>query len=229
MWQSLMMRRIAIIEEEIATSCENAGLAMTRPIEITLKKLRILFQKIKLFLFIIFLTPFICGAFGILHDQITYTLSEEYYTKFKFIQFGLIEKQGMTMEMNHRLGAVIVGFGATWWVGIPIGLFYAITLMFFKSTKNLYKLYFKTVLLTFAITIVTSFAGYLYWKLILQNEPPNWYLPETVRDRNSFFCVGSIHNFSYLGAEIGLIAGMLYLILLKRKEKNASRSINFRK
>lgn len=185
-------------------------------------------QKIKLFLFIIFLTPLICGTFGILHDQITYSISYEYYTRFKFIQFGLVDEDG-AMLMNHRLGAVIVGFGATWWVGIPIGLFYAITLMFFKNTESLYKLYFKTVLLTFAITIVTSFVGYFYWKIFLQNEPPNWYLPEHVTDKDSFFCVGSIHNFSYLGAEIGLMAGMLYLILLKRKEKHSIRSINFRK
>lgn len=167
--------------------------------------------------------------FGILHDQITYSLSEEYYTRFKFVQFGLIEKQGMTMEMNHRLGAVIVGFGATWWVGIPIGLFYAITLMFFKSTENLYKLYYRTIALTFAITIATSFAGYIYWKFFLEQNPPNWYLPETVRDRSSFFCVGSIHNFSYLGGGFGLMAGMLYLVLQKRKETPSTRTINFRK
>lgn len=186
-------------------------------------------MKIKLFLFIILLTPLICGTFGILHDQITYSLSEEYYTRFKFIQFGLIEKQGMTLQMNHRIGAVIVGFGATWWVGIFIGLFYAITLMFFKSTENLYKLFYKTVAITFAITIITSFAGYIYWKLFLQNEPPNWYLPETVIDADSFLCVGSIHNFSYLGGGFGLMVGMLYLIIQKGKEKNSTRNINFRK
>lgn len=185
-------------------------------------------QKIKLFLFIIFLTPFICGAFGIIHDQVTYTISNEYYTQFKFVQFGLVD-EGMVMQMNHRLGAVIVGFGATWWVGIPIGLFYAITLMFFKSTENIKQLYYKTIKITFAITIITSFVGYIYWKLFFQQNPPNWYLPEGVVDKNSFYCVGSIHNFSYLGGVFGLMAGMLYLILQKRKETPSNRTINFRK
>ncbi len=185
-------------------------------------------QKLKLFLFVIFLTPLICGLFGILHDQITYSISPEYFTKFKFIQFRLVD-ENMQMHLSNRVGAIIVGFMATWWAGIPIGLFYAITLMFFKSTENLYKLYYKTVAITFAITILTSFVGYIYWKFFLEQNPPNWYLPETVRDTNSFFCVGSIHNFSYLGGGIGLMAGMLYLIIQKGRMTKGKKSILFKK
>ena len=29
------------------------------------------------------------GIYGAIHDQLTYTISPEYYTKFKFIQFEL--------------------------------------------------------------------------------------------------------------------------------------------
>ncbi len=186
-------------------------------------------QKLKLFFFILILTPLICGLFGILHDQVTYTLSEEYYTKFKFIQFGLVEKQGMQLQMNHRLGAVIVGFMATWWVGIPIGLFYAGMLMSFKYSIELKKLYFKTVALTFAIAIVTSFTGYLYWKIFLQQASPDWFLPETVRDTKSFYCVGSIHNFSYLGGGIGWMAGMLYLVIQKVRMTESTKTIRLKK
>ncbi len=42
------------------------------------------------FLLILLVAPLLGGIYGILHDQLTYTLSEEYYTKFKFIQFGII-------------------------------------------------------------------------------------------------------------------------------------------
>ncbi len=31
------------------------------------------------------------GLFGVLHDQISYSVSPEYFTKFKFLQFGLTD------------------------------------------------------------------------------------------------------------------------------------------
>lgn len=47
----------------------------------------------KLAAFATFLVLAICPAaiFGMLHDQISYTVSSEYYTKFKFIQFDLLD------------------------------------------------------------------------------------------------------------------------------------------
>lgn len=166
--------------------------------------------KIKLFLFIIFLTPIICGTFGILHDQVTYSISPEYFTKFKFIQFRLVD-ENMHMHMSDRAGAIIVGFMATWWVGIPIGLFYAATLMFFKNTENLYKIYYKTVAITFSITIIFSIIGYCIGLINENNHHiPNWYYPENLKDVYSFIIVGNIHNFSYLGGAFGLMTGTLY-------------------
>lgn len=46
-------------------------------------------NKLKVFLLIIILPTIIAGFYGILHDQLTYTISSEYFTKFKFYQFGL--------------------------------------------------------------------------------------------------------------------------------------------
>jgi hypothetical protein len=34
----------------------------------------------------------LAGVYGILHDQLTYTISPEYNTKFKFYQFGLLDE-----------------------------------------------------------------------------------------------------------------------------------------
>lgn len=181
-------------------------------------------QKFRLFIFVLIVTPLIASVFGIIHDQITYTISPEYYTRFKFIQFGLVPK-GMELQMPHRIGALIVGIKATWWTGIPIGLIYGAVLLFFKYSPLLYKIYFKTIGITFAVTILTSITGYLYWKFNLQYTEVNWYIPDNLIDKNSFICVGSIHNFSYLGGVIGLMAGSLYLVLQKEKLKESKRSI----
>lgn len=180
-------------------------------------------QHVRLFIFVIIATLLITSVFGIVHDQITYTISNEYYTRFKFIQFGLVPK-GMELQMPHRIAALIVGIKATWWTGIPIGLIYGSILFSLKYTPLLYKIYFKTIGLTFIITIFTGVAGYLYWKLNLQYTEVNWYLPDNLIDKNSFICVGSIHNFSYLGGVIGLMAGSLYLVLQKERLKVSRRN-----
>lgn len=180
-------------------------------------------QKLKLFLFILVITPAICALYGIIHDQLTYTISPEYYTKFKFMQFGLLDDH-MRLNMNERWGAMIVGIRATWWMGIPIGFMYATIVMFFKNNAAFYQLYFKTIVITFIVTALTSFTGYLYWKFYLQYTNVNWYLPENLQDKNSFICVGCIHNFSYIGGTAGLMAGILYLVIQKGKQTIKKRT-----
>ena len=74
-----------------------------------------------------------------------------------------------------------------------------------------------------------SIVGYLYWKFYLQYTEVNWYLPDNLIDKNSFICVGSIHNFSYLGGVFGLMVGSLYLILQKEKQKENKRDFKTKK
>jgi len=78
------------------------------------------------FLIFILLFPIICcmaGIYGFLHDQISYTVSSEYFTHLKYLQFNIQN------NLHNRIGAGLVGVLATWWMGlitgiiiIPIGL-----------------------------------------------------------------------------------------------------------
>jgi hypothetical protein len=69
-------------------------------------------KKFVAFPLILIIAPLVAGLYGIFHDQLTYTISPEYYTKFKFIQFGLIEDAGVYV-LNPRWCAGYVGFMAT--------------------------------------------------------------------------------------------------------------------
>jgi hypothetical protein len=73
-------------------------------------------------LILILISPIIAGVYGIIHDQITYTISPEYYTKFKFIQFGFIHEEDHTILARPRLVVSQIVFLATWWMGLPIGI-----------------------------------------------------------------------------------------------------------
>src|SRR5215213_5556426 len=59
----------------------------------------------------------LAAVYGALHDQLSYTVSPEYFTRFKFVQFAFAGVD----ELPPRIGAAVVGALATWWVGAIAG------------------------------------------------------------------------------------------------------------
>jgi len=184
-------------------------------------------NKLIALILILIITPILGGIYGIVHDQITYTISNEYYTKFKFIQFGL-QDWGMgenvgtpkTPEVqlwNPRLGASIVGFLATWWVGMIIGIVLGLIGLIHKNGKEMFQITMKASLMTIGIALIAGIIGLIYGKLVLTNDPPNWFLPENLINRTNFIMVGSMHNFSYLGGFVGMMISVIYSIRKKKK------------
>ena len=130
-------------------------------------------NKIAALILICVLTPIIGAIYGVIHDQITYSISEEYYTKFKFIQFGL-EDWGLGHNVGTltspeiileqpRFGAAIIGALATWWVGLIIGVFLGIIGLFHRNGKEMFKVTTKAIAFTIGIALCTGLAGQKYF------------------------------------------------------------------
>ena len=182
-------------------------------------------NKLIALILILIIAPILGGVYGVIHDQVTYSISEEYYTKFKFIQFGL-ENWGLGENIgtilnpeikldNPRFGASIIGVLATWWVGMIIGIILGLVGLIHRNGKMMFKTTMKALFITVGVALLTGITGLGYGKLFLIENKPNWYLPETLIDLDSFIMVGSMHNFSYLGGLIGLIIGILYSVKQK--------------
>lgn len=164
-----------------------------------------------LFVFaILVLAPLVGGLYGIIHDQITYTISPEYYTKFKFFQFGLMDLGDEAIFPNPRIEVSIVGFLATWWMGLPIGIVLALVGLIHENPKDMYRLTMKAMLLTICVSWLTGLIGLAFGKFYLAEKGVNWWLPENLIDTKNFIAVGSMHNFSYLGGLFGLVTGVIY-------------------
>ena len=184
-------------------------------------------MKRNLILLIIVLSPLIGGIYGILNDQLTYTISPEYYTKFKFYQFGLVDLVNGT---NPRIGALVVGFLATWWVGLPIGIILGLVGLIHRNSRQMFYVSLRAILVTIIVAFAIGLIGLGYGKFYLVDTGVNWWFPDNLIDKENFIAVGSMHNFSYyFGGPIGLIAGVIYNIRQKRKyamretdNKNAS-------
>ncbi|WP_020212783.1 hypothetical protein [Flavobacterium rivuli] len=162
----------------------------------------------------------IASLYGIIHDQITFSISPEYYTKFKFYQFGLMQSPEDLIK-NPRQMAIVVGIMATWWMGLIIGLIFSFIVFSIKPYKLAIITALKAMIFTVFITFLTELLGLAYGYIFLAGHSKEnfeqWCIPDTITDLNSFIIVGSMHNFSYLGGLIGLIVGIIYLVKFKRK------------
>lgn len=158
------------------------------------------------FVLILLISILLAGIYGIIHDQITFTISPEYYTLLKFQQFNI-----KNLPLNTRIKVGMVGFLATWWVGLFLGFVYAF-ISLFRDSKKILKVTIMSILINLCVTFIFGISGYLFAVLFLSPENINWYIPLGTKDIHNFINVGSIHNFGYIGGIAGLVIGIIYLI-----------------
>ncbi len=149
----------------------------------------------------------IAGLFGIVHDQITYTISPEYFTQMKFDQF-----KAWDFGFPRRVFVAEIGFLATWWVGLIAGWFLArIALGKFHSPG---KRVTSAMVMMIVITAIFGFIGGIVGPVFYENQF-GWRqsLYEIgVTDVTAFSRVASIHLGSYVGALVGWILMMVSLV-----------------
>lgn len=156
--------------------------------------------------FFVYVAILACGAlfggiYGALNDQITYTISPEYYTKFKFEQFGI---KGSFATEYPRLGAAIVGVFATWWAGLLLAAILGLFAFMQQSCQQMFKCFLRSAgIVVFAVAAATFLAwcGFIFTGV---------YVPKYINDKDAFKTVGNMHNIAYIAGVVGLILGVLY-------------------
>lgn len=155
-----------------------------------------------------FIAIILSGLYGIIHDQITFTISPEYFTRLKFGQFKVYPADWGGV----RQAVVVVGFLASWWMGIFIGLLLGLTGMIFTHHRIMRKAIINGIKVTLVTAILFAFFGFFWGKYYLLKVGVDWPLPGELLNKNNFIVVGSIHNFSYLGGVAGILFAVIYMI-----------------
>jgi hypothetical protein len=167
--------------------------------------------KVALFPVLLIAACLVAGLYGAFHNQISYTVSPDYFHAFKFHQFDIPE------GLRGRVGASIVGWYASWWMGILIGVPLLLVGLILPGWKS----YLKHCLIAFAVVAGTALLvglgalAFAYCTISESSLPANWYL-DKVADRPAFVRAGTMHDFSYLGGFLGIVTGSLYLIVLRK-------------
>jgi hypothetical protein len=150
------------------------------------------------------------GLYGIVHDQLTYSISREYFTKLKFDQFSYLN-----FGFPERVLVGEIGFLATAGVGFIMGWFLARwflpRLPYESARRAIYKAFIFIVLSGMIIALIA-------WLYGIAAEPSlnlnGWsynlkYLG--ISDGWAFVRVAYIHYGGYLGGLIGLIISIIVL------------------
>ena len=169
----------------------------------------------------------LCGLFGALHDQISFTVSPEYYTRFKFVMFGHLPFG------PDRLSVANVGFLATWWMGVPIGATLGTIGLFAPDARTMLRETLRAFVLVAIVALAFSLGGLLAGIATFRGPspvfPPDWYLPAgpPLRDPAAFLRAGSMHNAAYLGGAIGTLIAAIRLAgrvsALRRSARGGTR------
>jgi hypothetical protein len=165
-------------------------------------------MKMILFPVLLAVSCLVAGLYGALHNQVSYTVSPEYFHAYKFRQFSI------PPECHNRLGAALVGWYASWWMGLVVG----VPVLLLGLTMPTWRTYLTRSLVAIGVVVVTALAislaglAYAVCTLPQSGSPPSW-PPDGVHDKVAFARAGTMHDFSYLGGFLGILSGSLYLVV----------------
>lgn len=162
------------------------------------------------------------GVFGAVHDQISYSVSNEYFTKFKFVQFHLLDS-----ALPERIRVAIVGFLASWWMGIPLGILTGIAGFIYPSAGQMRRGLALSLPLICAFVLLVALAGLVYGvvqtsTLDLSNYR-GWFMPRELEFPRRFICAGYMHNSAYLGGAAAIPTSWLFHFFYRRWSKHAAQ------
>jgi hypothetical protein len=146
----------------------------------------------------------LAGAYGALHDQVSFAISPEYFTALKFTQFWWAD-----FGLPDRAYASVVGCLASWWVGLIAG-WVLVRVGFGESYTR------REIFRAFAIVLGTAAAcgviGGLLGLMASRGDLSGWErwrLSLDLQDVPAFVVVAWLHWASYLGGALGLVAAVL--------------------
>ena len=155
----------------------------------------------------------LAGLYGIVHDEVTYSISPEYFTRLKFAQFHYAD-----FGLPARVFVAEIGFLATWWVGLVAGWFITRVAVPAHPGPQAFRCCARGFLIVLAFAFTAAILGYVLG-LLHGPDYSAWQSMTSslgIVDIPSFVRVAYIHNASYLGGLIGLV---IAIICIRRQKQ----------
>ena len=150
------------------------------------------------------------GLYGSVHNQISYTVSPEYFTQFKFLQFRIAE------GTPKRLGAAIVGWKAAAGMGGLVALFVVPAALRQPGLKPVWVNSLRGFAVAIGVTLVVGLVALAVGFVVHTSESVGEVsrYGHSIDDDVAFWRVGTMHNFSYAGGVVGTIVACIVTVRL---------------
>jgi MFS family permease len=174
-------------------------------------------KKLLVFILLVIIGVGVAGFYGALHNQISYTVSPEFFTKFLF------EKFRHNTQLPDRIRASFVGYDGSWGMGFLIGLLIGIVGFIHRGYRRMLTVSIQAMVVVVAFTFLFSLWGLVYGYYETANlnlaDYHGWF-PENIENQRRFLCANYMHNSSYLGGELSILVGWFYHIFVKIRTKS---------
>ncbi len=176
-------------------------------------------RKIIVYLSMIVFCLIVAGLYGAVHNQISYTVSSEYFSTFKFEQFGLLDAR-----VPERIRASMVGFYASWWMGFPIGILAGIVGFIQPGYRRMFIVSFQAMIVAVLFTLAFGLCGLVYGFMQTSSlnigDYSDWYVPVNVIHVRRFLCAGYMHNSAYLGGVLAIPVAWIFQIVVRLRNSS---------
>ncbi len=149
--------------------------------------------------------------YGVLHDQITYTISPEFYHLIRFPKYGITVDAG-------RWGVAQVAIINTWKIGLLVSTVISFAGLIHSNNPKIIRYTLEAFVLAISIAAFMSLVGYVFGKF---NQDQLSKLSDHVVGKEGFLVVQTIHNFTYIGSLLGMFAA-IYFQFYRRKRNRAA-------
>jgi len=149
-------------------------------------------NKAVLFPVLLCLGCILCGIYGALHNQISYSVSPD------FFHFDLFDRFDTPEMLRNRLGASLVGWQGTWWMGFFVCIPVLLVGLILPGP-----MYITRCLTAFGIVAATA---------LIVGISAAGYAASNPEVYSSDDWGGVMHNFGYLGGLLGISTGSAFLV-----------------
>ena len=162
------------------------------------------------FVLLLLLACTTAGIFGALHNQLSYSIGPSYFHDFKFIQFAVAP------DLQSRIGASLVGWRSSWWMGLLIGIPAFGLAMVLVPRQHTVLLCIGALFLALFCAVIGALTGILLGFVadditVLKDAMAS--MPEDVGFRRAAL----MHEGSYRGAQIGGLIALWTIWRARRK------------
>jgi len=165
-------------------------------------------KKLIIFLFLLVVGTLLAGVYGALYDQVTYSISPEFFIKMRFTSLNVAEPTNIRWEVAK------IGFQNAWRVGFLLGLVLSLTSFIHPSLKNRIKFTLQGFGISLFLGLIFAFLAYLFVESSVLTDP----LTPSILDKQAYRKVELMNNYSHVGAIIGMFLGIGWQILKTRKQ-----------